>query len=74
MIATLIDVAASGFRLCTIQEVDARLKVCRACPRAKLEASQVQCLECGCSINIKARFSASSCPLGERWPQLGETV
>jgi hypothetical protein len=66
MIGTLLDVAVSGFRLCTADEVSARLTVCRACPRAKLEGS----LECGCSMNIKARFSASACPLGDRWPRL----
>jgi hypothetical protein len=74
MIATLIDVAASGFRLCTPQEVEARLSICRACPRVSLERDRVQCLECGCSMSIKARFSASACPLGDRWPELSERL
>jgi hypothetical protein len=72
MIATLIDVAASGFRLCNPDELGVRLEICRACPRAKLDGSQIQCQECGCSMNIKARFSASACPLGDKWPTLSE--
>lgn len=41
---------------------DARLQICSTCQWYD-EASN-RCLDCGCYLSNKVRFSASSCPLG----------
>jgi hypothetical protein len=40
-----------------------RLDICKGCDR--LFEPTFTCRECGCFMKIKARLSASSCPIGK---------
>lgn len=59
--------AASGARLCTPSEREARLAVCRACP--EYDAARGLCRRCGCHTEIKLRMASESCPLGN-WDRI----
>lgn len=46
---------------------EARMAVCRACPeRRDLPKGLLQCKQCGCIINAKARCPGAKCPL-DKW-------
>ena len=44
-----------------------RLEICEKCDKLTTFAKQKQCSECGCFVEIKARFKMFSCPVG-KWP------
>lgn len=57
---------ASGMRLATPEEVQARTAVCCKCERRQ----GTECTACGCTIAVKAKIRAMGCPLG-KWQKLG---
>lgn len=46
------------------EEAEARLDICRACPR--LTQNTQQCKECGCFMNLKTKLKLAECPL-HKW-------
>jgi hypothetical protein len=54
---------ADGCRTLTAAEYAARLAVCDTCDRRHED----QCLECGCTLSLKARGRVFACPLN-KWP------
>lgn len=40
-----------------------RLEVCKKCD--KFDENQTRCYECGCFVNVKAKFVLDSCPLNK---------
>jgi hypothetical protein len=67
MISTLADILADGGRTLDGTDLDARLSECGRCPEGRSGNMQGQAARCGCLMAVKARFAASTCPLG-RWP------
>jgi hypothetical protein len=57
-------VADSG-RTVTAEQYRARLEICDGCDRRR----DNKCLECGCSLALKARGRAMKCPLA-KWPEI----
>jgi hypothetical protein len=55
--------AADGFVEVSSEEKEARLEVCKNCPKFNKEF--VTCGVCGCHLNIKAAWRSESCPLGK---------
>lgn len=48
----------------TKEEAEARLEICRACPR--FVKNTQQCKECGCFMNLKTKLKLAECPL-HKW-------
>lgn len=43
-----------------------RMAICRECPfHRDLPGGGLQCMKCGCIMNVKARFKGASCPIGK---------
>lgn len=59
-----VGFAASGFKMASMELVEQRLTVCRACDR--YDAAPKRCRECGCFVEVKARAETAVCPIG-RW-------
>lgn len=51
--------AASGWRMATPEQAEARLSICRAC----VNYDDGMCLACGCLLEIKVRLADQRCPL-----------
>ena len=53
------------------ESLDKRLEICGTCDRHEIakvpltDVAFIRCKECGCAVNIKARFKSFSCPLGK---------
>jgi len=53
------------------ESLDKRLEICGTCDRHEIakvpltDVTFIRCKECGCAVNIKARFKSFSCPLGK---------
>lgn len=65
LVGSLAAFVADGLQTVTEAEYRARLEICDACPSRQ----QNSCVECGCSLALKARGRAFSCPLG-KWPEI----
>lgn len=57
--------AHNGFTQVSSAMFENRLAVCRACPTC--DTAAMVCRDCGCYLQIKARWASESCPLS-RWP------
>lgn len=58
---------ASGADLRVTDKVfNARMDVCRACP--KFNANMARCDECGCFLQVKAKLAGMLCPL-DSWKE-----
>lgn len=55
---------ASGLAVVDDGEKVRRIGICRSCP--SYAAAEGRCLECGCYMEIKARWESGDCPSG-RW-------
>ena len=55
---------ASGEDLkCSKEETEARMEVCKGCPKLAKFLGKDQCLECGCILNLKVTLKDAKCPL-----------
>ena len=59
------DYVRSGMDNVEEEVYHTRLSICNDCPFRKKST----CTKCGCFIEVKARWSVSTCP-DNRWPQL----
>jgi|9_EtaG_2_1085328.scaffolds.fasta_scaffold02248_8 hypothetical protein len=53
----------SGMQNVSETQYETRLKICEVCPFRK----DTKCSKCGCYIEVKAKWSTSTCP-DNRWP------
>ncbi len=69
LLNTIGDILAT--KVSTVSETGylKRLHLCEFCPSSSKTGGLVSCLNCGCIMNVKARFSASKCP-EDRWPKI----
>lgn len=63
--STAAKVGLSGFATVSDEDKAKRLAVCEDCDRAERPKQGLVCRECGCAMDIKARFRATACPLGK---------
>jgi hypothetical protein len=59
-------IVASGGALLNAIDRQTRIEVCGRCSSSLRSGTTVKCTICGCNMNIKARFTASKCPL-DKW-------
>jgi hypothetical protein len=64
---TAAKVAKSGFALLAKPAFQARLEACGTCALAIKKDNTITCSSCGCDMGIKARFSATECPINPDW-------
>jgi hypothetical protein len=64
--SALTKFAASGFRVASREEYNARMKTCASCD----QFDKLRCYLCGCFIDAKAWLPQEKCPLG-KWAELG---
>jgi hypothetical protein len=64
---TMKDVAMNAFSgkgvMTDEQTYDSRMSICSTCPSFKLDVKR--CAECGCFMEVKARFANVSCPINK---------
>jgi hypothetical protein len=48
-----------------LDQVEARMAICRACDRLIGQGTSARCGQCGCFIAPKSRFRTQNCPLGK---------
>ncbi len=58
-------VGVSGFATVSDEDKLRRLAVCEGCDRAERANQRLVCRECGCVMDVKARFRATACPIGK---------
>jgi hypothetical protein len=65
-----IEFAATGFQVTSINELEKRLEICHKCEffESKWFAGTGRCSKCGCSIQVKLRMAASTCPINKWLP------
>lgn len=57
------DILKDDVNIASSETIQARIAICNACPDlSKLRA----CKHCGCFMDVKVRFSKSSCPI-DKW-------
>ena len=64
---SLTDFVMDGLKTVTAEQYEDRLKICDGCDRRRED----YCVECGCSLSLKARGRAFQCPL-QKWPEFDE--
>ena len=65
--ATGGKIASSGFGMVDDARYQHRLATCGSCENGVKSKSHVQCKLCGCNMLLKAKFTASNCPISEDW-------
>ncbi len=61
-IKSLLNHVAGGAKMVDDAEFDRRMNICKGCDRLQND----RCLECGCFVEVKARWSSEECPL-KKW-------
>jgi hypothetical protein len=60
-------VAATGFDLVDDTRYKDRLAICGQCEYSLASNGHTHCKLCGCNMALKAKFSASNCPIDADW-------
>lgn len=62
--------AMAGFPMLSGEETEARLAICRECPKYV----ERTCSICGCNMRVKASWKEQECPLGKWTVLTGESM